>query len=527
MILTPTDTREAVRALHRGRRTRRIQDLDWIEVLYKAYIAAIFALGTLFTAAALVGDDPFTKHTLDEVQNRGPAIIGLVVAVGILLGLRSGTRGGPLALEAPDVNHVLLAPVDRAVVLRGAAVQQARGIAGVGFIGGALGGLLVVQRISGADASAVAQWIVAGAVTGLAAVLAVWGSALVASGRRLGNLAAWAIGGVLVLWTLADVGAKTVTSPASMLGALALWPLDVRPVAVVGVLLALAVPVVGLLGVGGASIEAAERRSGLVGALRFAATLQDLRTVIVLHRQLAQERSRASSWWRLRSRGPVGHACWRRDWQGILRWPGSRVGRVVALGVVAGLGAYGSWEGTTPLIVVAALALFIAALDAIEPLAQEVDHPDRGQEVPIERGLLYARHLVVPACVMAVAGVIGLAAAAVLDPEPSVFVVGVITIIPVAIAATAAAAFTVVMGAPKAGGTLAFGFPEAATMGLILRQAFPPLLIAIAIAPVVAAREAVLQHGDPFGVAAIAAVPSLVIAAGVFAYVRTRKTVVY
>ena len=34
------------------------------------------------------------------------------------------------------------------------------------------------------------------------------------------------------------------------------------------------------------SPEAAERRSSLVGQIRFAATLQDVRTVIVLRRQL-------------------------------------------------------------------------------------------------------------------------------------------------------------------------------------------------------------------------------------------------
>ena len=62
------------------------------------------------------------------------------------------------------------------------------------------------------------------------------------------------------------------------------------------------------------------------------------------------------------------------------------VGRVAALGAVAGLCAYGTWRGTTPLIIVAGIALFIAALDAIEPLAQEVDHPDRAQGVPVERG---------------------------------------------------------------------------------------------------------------------------------------------
>ncbi len=145
-----------------------------------------------------------------------------------------------------------------------------------------------------------------------------------------------------------------------MLGTLAFWPLVVRPIALVGVVCALAIPVIGLLGIGETSIEAAERRSGLVGALRFAATIQDLRTVIVLHRQLAQERSRQEPWLRLPQAKPVGHACWRRDWQGVLRWPISRVGRVAALGAVAGLCAYGTWEGTTPLIIVAGIALFIA-----------------------------------------------------------------------------------------------------------------------------------------------------------------------
>ena len=78
---------------------------------------------------------------------------------------------------------------------------------------------------------------------------------------------------------------------------------------------------------------------------------------------------------------------------------------------VAGLCAYGTWEGTTPLVIVAGIALFIAALDAIEPLAQEVDHPDRTQGVPIKRGEMYVRHLAVPVVVMALAGLIGLGAA--------------------------------------------------------------------------------------------------------------------
>ncbi len=527
MILTAAETRDALRSLQRGRRNRRMHDVDWIEVAYKAYIAAIASLGTLFTSAAIVGDSPLGPGTVANLRNDGPAVVGLVVAVAIALGLRSGARGGPLALEPADVNHVLLAPADRGVVMRASAFRQLRGVALFGLVGGALGGLLVAQRIPDVSNTDVVGWIAAGLVTGGAAVMAVWGSALIASGHRLGRLVTAAIGVVLVAWSLLDVSAGTITSPASMLGALPFWPLVVRPLAVVGVLLALAVPVVGLLGIGGTSIEAAERRSGLVGALRFAATLQDLRTVIVLHRQLAQERSRANPWFRLPRGKPLGHACWRRDWQGVLRWPISRVGRVAALGAVAGLCAYGTWRGTTPLVIVAGLALFVAGLDAIEPLAQEIDHPDRPQGTPVELGEMYLRHLAVPVAVMAVAGAIGLIAAAILDPAPGVLLVGAITVVPVAFATAAAAAFAVVLGAPKIGSGLTMTFPEGATIGLILRQAFPPLLAALAIAPVIAARAAVQNHSDPIAIAALAAVPAILIASLVLVYLRTRKSVVF
>ena len=87
--------------------------------------------------------------------------------------------------------------------------------------------------------------------------------------------------------------------------------------------------------------------------------------------------------------------------------------------------------------------------------------------------------------------------------------VGAITVVPVAFAAAAAAAFAVVLGAPKVGSGLTMSFPEGATIGLILRQAFPPFLAALAVAPVIAAREAVHQHGDPIAIAALATVPAL------------------
>ena len=60
--------------------------------------------------------------------------------------------------------------------------------------------------------------------------------------------------------------------------------------------------------------------------------------------------------------------------------------RVGVLGIVAGFAAAGAWNGTTPLMVVAGAALFVAALDALEPLAQELDHPTRLDSYPLAPG---------------------------------------------------------------------------------------------------------------------------------------------
>src|SRR5262249_57291981 len=102
---------------------------------------------------------------------------------------------------------------------------------------------------------------------------------------------------------------------------------------IVGVLVILAI---GLRSIGGVSVEYAERRTARVGQLRFAVTVQDLRTVIVLRRQLAQDRPRVKPWVRLRRVGkrlPV----WRRDWEGVLRFPAARIGRLILLAAAAGL----------------------------------------------------------------------------------------------------------------------------------------------------------------------------------------------
>ena len=147
--------------------------------------------------------------------------------------------------------------------------------------------------------------------------------------------------------------------------------------------------------------------------------------------------------------------------------------------------------------------------------------------MPVGRGELYVRHLVVPVVVMAVAGLIGLGAAAVLDPEPGLFLVGPSPSCPSRSRPRPPPRSRSCSARRRSASGLTLSFPEAATIGLILRQAFPPLLVALAIAPVIAAREAVHQHGDPIAIAALATVPALVIAAAVVVFLRTRKSVVF
>ena len=76
-----------------------------------------------------------------------------------------------------------------------------------------------------------------------------------------------------------------------------------------------------------APATAARARTG------FAATVRDLRTVMVLRRQLVQEQHRTRPWFRL---PPFPRqTIWRRDLHGILRFPVVRLLRMAALTAVS------------------------------------------------------------------------------------------------------------------------------------------------------------------------------------------------
>ena len=117
-----------------------------------------------------------------DIRDHGAAVLGLGVAFLVALGLRSGSRGGPLSLEAADVRIVLLAPIGRHLALRAPALHQVRSAA----FGRA------VRRRRGRQPGRAAAcpgrfagWVVSGAGFGLLAALLAVGAALVACGLRL------------------------------------------------------------------------------------------------------------------------------------------------------------------------------------------------------------------------------------------------------------------------------------------------------------------------------------------------------
>jgi len=499
-----------------ARRRNRAAGVDVFEGFYQAYLTAFGCGVAVLLSSDAIGDQKATSGQVARVLAHGPAVIGLGVAVILAVAVRSGSRGGPLVLPAADVRHVLLAPVPRSEALRRPAVRQVRFSAFVGLVVGAGLAVLAARRLPGG----LPRWIPVGAALGGAVGALAAGLGLVTSGRRVRVVPAGAVALVLLGWGGLDLWLGRVTSPMGLVGELALSPLRFRPAALSTAALVVVVVVAGVAGIGGLSLEQAERRATLASQIRFALTLQDLRTVVLLRRQLTQEQSRARPWLRLRPLARGRGLVWRRDLLGLTRWPGVRIIRVVVLAVVAAAALIGTWAGTTPLLVVAALVLFLAGLDALEPMAQDVDHPDLPASTPTVAGELRLRHAAVPFAVMVVVGLLGWGAAVVLAaagvfPLHLALTVGPVLVVPAALLATVGAAVSVVME-PSLGGGSDLLPAEIAGVKVVLRAVWSPLLVLVGLTPLLYARNAVTHHLSPSAAALNGALlPAMVGLAGV------------
>ncbi len=521
----PSEMRHALADLHRRRRVQRLHHLDWIDTLYRAYVVGLGLFGVLILLAFVVGDHRLASGTVADVAARGPGVVGVVTALLVAFGLRSGAHGGPLALEPPDVQHVLLAPVDRGTVLRSAALRQARGVLAIGAVAGAMVGALAGPRFS-AHGGDIVSWVLACGAFGVLAATAAWGSALVASSMRLTQGVALVVGSVLVLWSIGDLVAESATSPLTMLGSLALVPVASSTLAGVGAAAVLLLVGFGFVNLGRASLEPMLHRAQLVRALRFAATVQDLRAVITLRRQLSSERARTRPWFRLPPSAPTGRAMWRRDWHGVLRWPGARVGRVAVLALVTGVACAGAVRGTTPLLLVGPIAAYVVSLDVVEGLAQDVDHPDRSSDGPVATGRRYLAHLAVPYVLMAAAGLLAFAAGmltAALIPAghaPSVPAsVAMAAVVSVTLLGPTAAALSVHLGRPERDLTMLIVHP-----GVVAAQQFGPVVVlAIAFVPLLIA-SAEGRRGDPTGIAILVTGAAVAVALAMRSFLGSRRS---
>lgn len=476
-------------------------------------VIAVFASG-------FIGDAAVDPATLDAVREEGRAWAGLLLAVLMLLGARSGARGGPLALEAADVHHLLLGPVDRGVALRRPVVGiLGYGLAGAAIVGGLLGAL-AAQRLPGTNS----EWVACGALTGALAAGAMLGTALLTASRVVPPLVPVLATAALTLAASLHVAGVLPASGTSAVADVAFWTLGFTPWPLIGLAAVAALVVAGVRWIGGLSIEAAQRRTHLVGQLRFAVTQQDLRSVLLLRRQLAAEIPRSRPWIR-RLPAALGRnvPVLTRDLHSILRWPTVRVARILVLGVVAGLALRGVWSGTTPLIVLAGAALYLAALDALEPLAQEVDHPTLVAGYPVASGLLLVHHLAAPTLVMLGAGVAGLAAAWAVDPSVQALSTGAITVITGAAAAVAGGAISIVSEVVLDQSSAAMLPAEVAGPRVVIRTLWPPLVATLGTAPVLAAQRAARAGAEATNAALLVAGFVLVLVVIVGTWVRYRE----
>ena len=492
------DRERALKDLRAARRRRYFDSLAWMDTLYRLYLTAIFGGVAIALVSGALGDARADAHAVNQLSVHGPALIGVLVALAVAAGWRAGGRGGPLAIEAADVQHVLLAPIDRSAYLRRIAVRRLGAATFTGAVVGLVVGNLAFRRLPGPTA----EWLACDAAFGALVPLATLSVAMIASGLRLRqrtvDLLALLIVGAAVVNVAFDLGSNGTNAGA--LGELAIWPLrpegeslsELLPT----LLIVLTAAALGLHWVGGISLAAARRRAALTEGLRFAITLHDVRAVILLRRQLAAERPRRRPWKRLDPAARIRQVVWRRDWQSFLRWPAVRLARVGVLGVIAGLALCGAWSGTTPLVVVAGLALFVASLDAVEPLAQELDHPTRAGLLPLAGRVLAERHLVAPTALMLGVALVAVASAAIVAQDPLALEVGAVIAVPSGFLLVCCGAVSVTNDPLKYLLTPAFGYAQTAA---------PMVLSVLAVLPVIAAREAALRGGSPAVAAALAA----------------------
>ena len=511
--------------LRTTRQRRRLGDTDWYEIAYRVYLFGLVGLTLVVWLSDAV--DGVIGDGIDsaDLLARGPSIIGLLVIAAFALGVRSGADGGPVAIEVADIRHVLLAPISRRSVMLRPVAQRLRAAAFAIGLGGAVLGQLIATEVEGSRAAWAAACGAFGAIVGVTFVA----TAVIAHTLRVPRWLATLLAAVALAWQGAvawgiwndDTTGVLRVAPGNLAGRLALWGIDHEPTGAIAVVVAVAMTAAALLLGGHLRIEALARRGELVSQLRFAATVQDLRTVVQLRRQLRSEILRTRPWGQRRrparptpvalTRGravsaaasgdwsPSASAVWRRDSRSLRRLPAARLFRIAMLAAIGGVGA-ALTISASPLFGLLLLgALFFVGLESLEPLSQEIDRPDLTDGIPIERGWIYVHHLVASAVLLAGVGLIGAATALLVEPELGAFVFA--AAVPMVWAAAMGPVVVTMLDAPSTPSpTTLLGTPRDAETSLVppefagfstaLRTLLPVILSAVGTVPVFVARFA-------------------------------------
>ncbi|MDQ3352183.1 MAG: hypothetical protein M3501_09510, partial [Actinomycetota bacterium] len=92
--MSPTGA-AVVGELRRARQHRRLGDQEWFDVAYRVYLVALAAGAAIVAASDAVNDAVVTSTTVADITRHGPGALGLIAAVAVAAGLRSGANGGP------------------------------------------------------------------------------------------------------------------------------------------------------------------------------------------------------------------------------------------------------------------------------------------------------------------------------------------------------------------------------------------------------------------------------------------------
>jgi hypothetical protein len=517
-------SRATLAELRRTRQRRRLGDTDWYDIAYRVYLFALVGLALVVWVSeaidGVIGDGIDTAELLE----RGPSVIGLLVVAAFALGLRSGADGGPIAIEVADIRHVLLAPISRRAVMLRPIGQRLRAAAFAIGLGGAVLGQLIATEVEGSRAAWAAACGAYGAIVGATFV----STAVIAHSLRIPRWLASVLATAVLVWQSAvawgiwndETTGLARVAPGNLAGRLALWGISQRPVDVVAIALALAMAGAALALGGRLRVEALARRGELVSQLRFAATVQDLRTVVQLRRQLRSETLRTRPWGQRRrptrpasdgsadgrtpSAGrpdsrPSPLVVWRRDSRSLRRLPAARLTRIALLAVLGGVGGALTVSASPLFGLVLLGSLFFVGLESLEPLSQEIDRPDITDSVPIERGWIYANHLAAPAVLLAVVGAIGAATAVIVDPDlgamafaaaiPIVWAGALGPVVVTVLDAPSTPSPTTLLGTPRNAET-SFVPPEFAGFSTALKTLLPVVISAVGTVPVFVARFA-------------------------------------